>query len=321
MFDVPVVSRRWLPAAIVVTVLCGQFARAEDDEDEEKVDIRPVNAWVTTKDGWKLRLTYYKSPSGKESPVVILLHDRRGNREFWRPFGRALQNNGFAAVAVDLRRHGESIPPDVAGAASGIGPGNVDVRPADLQKMVHEDLETVKAFLLEEHHKEMLNVRKTAIVAIGMSSGVALNFAANDWLKAPHADAPTLAARTPRGQDVRAMALITPEVSQAGLKTFAALKQLRYPAWGVSILVCVGGKHDESLEAATRIHERAAQSRDARQRMVFADFPTRLNGTDLMGRTFRGAVVDDIIIGFLTRHLKVLDPGDGWRDRRSRLTS
>ncbi|HAB11685.1 MAG TPA: hypothetical protein DCE47_08350 [Planctomycetaceae bacterium] len=47
------------------------------------------------------------------------------------------------------------------------------------------DMEAIKRFLLVEHQKRHLNMRKMSIIASGMSGPLAVSFASRDWAKAP----------------------------------------------------------------------------------------------------------------------------------------
>jgi alpha-beta hydrolase superfamily lysophospholipase len=59
---------------------------------------------LTTGDHVQLIGSYYDAPGDG----VILLHQFQRNRESWDPFAKELQQRGLAAIAIDLRGHGES---------------------------------------------------------------------------------------------------------------------------------------------------------------------------------------------------------------------
>ena len=92
--------------AFSVSATSSLWAQQTDDKTgkEEKT-------LSSLKDGWPIHVTYYPSRLKKNSAVVVLLHMRGGNRLVWtRKGGMAemLQNQGFAVIAVDLRKHGQS---------------------------------------------------------------------------------------------------------------------------------------------------------------------------------------------------------------------
>ncbi len=59
-----------------------------------------------TIDGVTIVGDYYKGPSG--GPTALLLHMRPATRGSWKEFAPKLVAQGFSALAIDLRGHGES---------------------------------------------------------------------------------------------------------------------------------------------------------------------------------------------------------------------
>src|SRR5690606_10555327 len=117
----------------------------------------------------------------------ILLHGKGGDRLVWeqkgagatgKSFAAVLQDQGYAVVSVDLRKHGESKRED-----------DKELRPDDYRAMVG-DLEAVKKFLLAEHQEKKLNINKLGIIAADDMAPVAVTFAQIDWQKKPYDDAP-----------------------------------------------------------------------------------------------------------------------------------
>jgi pimeloyl-ACP methyl ester carboxylesterase len=202
----------------------------------------PQDLIQTAADGWPIHMTYFESSAGKESPVVILLTSTEGNdnkdsrnRRIWQPTAAFRQKAGFAVAAVDLRKHGDSVPP-----TSATDPTALKMSPNDYPAMVAADLEAVKDFLMVQHKAQKLNIRKLGIVSMGSSSMVAAAFAVADWAKEPYPDAPTLATRTPRGQDVRALIMYSPNSSVRNLNANTIMKAIR----GLQISVYVVASKD-----------------------------------------------------------------------------
>ncbi len=145
-------------------------------------------------DGWPIHISYFpvKGAQGAggnpNAPVVVLLHGNNGDRLVWEKQGggklsglvEVLQQEGYAVVTVDLRKHGQSV---VDGQATAL----VN---SDYQNMWRGDLEAVKQFLYEEHQAKRLNLNKLAIVAADMSAPIAATFTEFDWRKPPYDDAP-----------------------------------------------------------------------------------------------------------------------------------
>src|SRR4051794_26014796 len=70
----------------------------------------PTQPKITTVDGVKLNATFY--PTGKKSPVVIMVHPigegKSSKTPEWKALAEALQAKDFAVITFDLRGHGDS---------------------------------------------------------------------------------------------------------------------------------------------------------------------------------------------------------------------
>jgi pimeloyl-ACP methyl ester carboxylesterase len=193
----------------------------------------PVVRSLTTKDGVQLKVTYYPSNAGEQAVPVVLLHDYNESRAVMEPLATMLHSpppelaedlppgpamQARAVLTVDLRGHGESKTAfDDAGGAVELDASGFKL--GDFQDMVVYDLEAVRAFLLAENDAGRLNLNELCIVGTGMGANVALTYAARDWA------IPPLAARK-QGQDVKALALISPRRSFNGL---VAADPLKFP--------------------------------------------------------------------------------------------
>jgi pimeloyl-ACP methyl ester carboxylesterase len=284
----------------------------------------PENKSLSTKDGGTIHITYYASGMGKDSPVVVLLHMKDGNRFIWqgdKGFAPRLQQDGYAVITVDLRHHGESKD----GAAPGANLNQADkkkgskkqaandLKPADYKAMVEYDLEAVKKFIYEEHQAENLNMNKLGIVGPEMGASVAAVFAAFDWAKTPYPDGQP-GFQTPRGQDVRALVLISPQTSFHGLAISPAVADLRDQRLGVAFLVCGGENDPQDRGQVKKIFDQAAALPNSEKRMYKYVYKGKLRGTDLLGK---GLGIEEHMLAFFAEHLKKLD--SPWRDRQSKL--
>ncbi len=216
---------------------------------------------MTTKDGVGLHVTYYKSTLEKDAAVVVLLHMKDGNRFVWQTdpdgFARKLQKDGIAVVTVDLRFHGENkAGAAAAGNANQGGAGKkkgkkaqgLDLKLGDYDAMWADDMEAVKTFIHQEHQTGRLNMNKMGIVGPEMGASVAVAFAILDWDKAPYDDGQP-GFQTPRGQDVRALVLISPEEKYQGILMPKLLPALKDPDKQIAILVCSGNDPKEEAQA------------------------------------------------------------------------
>ncbi len=92
----------------------------------------PQVVTLKTTDNKTLAATFYPSHAGKEAAAAVLLHAHGGNRNELDTLARELQIEGSAAIAPDLRGHGDSTM------------GIKDLRADDYADMVRRDLEAVK---------------------------------------------------------------------------------------------------------------------------------------------------------------------------------
>lgn len=301
---------RTTPWSLLVLALClplatSSAARAQAPPKKATTEDRTLAA----KDGANIAITYFKSTVGQDASVVVLLHGKGGNRQIWKSYAEALQKADFAVITVDLRGHGES-----AGATGGAATGKKNdpssPKAKDYAAMVAGDMEAVKKFLFEEHQKKQLNMNKLAIVASDISTPVAIAYTELDWEKKPYDDAPTLAQQTPRGQDVQALVLLSPESTAPGINVTRSLGVIR--VLGRPVMLGVGSKNKADLTAANKMYELLAPKKE--EYVYLEKYETPLEGTNLLGKNLK---VEAHIFNFLNKHLK--DYKSDWRDRRSKL--
>lgn len=301
--------RLFVLSAVALVVVLAPPVMAQQASKEDRT-------LAGARDSWPIHVTYYPSRLKENAAVVVLLHMQGGSRLIWTRKGglaEGLQKEGFAVIAADLRKHGQSKPTSGVKAAGKKKGGGSKLTRFDYQLMVTSDMEAIKKFIFSEHQKKRLNMRKLGVVAAGMSSPVAVLFAANDWSKKPHSDAPTVAARTPRGQDVRALVLLSPQGSLPGMTINRPMKFLKGKA---AFLVCVGERRSRvPLADANRVYNFLKPISDDPEKRInwMNSFPVQLQGTDLLGKQIG---VENVVVGFLKRY--VGDLKDSWKDRRSR---
>lgn len=299
-----------LMALAICSVLLSSLSQTSAQDDDRKEEGTP--GVVSTIDGWDIHYTYWKSPMGKEAPVVILLHGKGQNRLVWKalPLARELAKAQYAVIAVDLRKHGESKAPEGASAQA----RSSRVTKLDYAAMIEGDLEAIKKFIYGEHQAQRLNMRKTGIVAADMGTAIAVNWAAFDWLKKPYDDAPVASAKTPRGQDVQAVVLVSPVESLSGLGTIDATRFLR--STGISTLLLYSNKTSSESRTANKMYAQlGGEQQDEENKRIYSyGFDLKLSGTNLI---FRQPQVPLAIKKFLDDHVMAHD--DPWKDRESRL--
>jgi pimeloyl-ACP methyl ester carboxylesterase len=319
-------TARWglLATAGAMLALVSLVGYAADKQPGNKLaDIpEPVDKILQTKDQGSLHITYYKSPGDRESPVVVLLHMKDGNRFVWQSkeggFAPQLQKQGYAVITVDLRFHGQS----KSGGAVGAGNANqgagkkkkkagIDLKNSDLDAMVALDMEAVKDFIKDEHQAGNLNMNKMGIVGPEMGASIAVAYAALDWDKEPYDDAQP-GFQTPRGQDVRALVLISPQEKYHGMAMAKLITPLKDPDMGIAFLICSSSDAQDKKESE-KIYEMAATPSINKKRMYLQSYSGKLTGTELLGK---GLKIEDYMLVFFQKHLKDLEAP--WRDRQSK---
>ncbi len=281
---------------------------------DNKEDFKPkiIHTVLSTKDGWLIPITYYQSKLRENSPVLIFLHGKNGNRLNWDDEIAPIFNdegNGYTVITVDLRKHGKS---KAVGKDSENRTGK-KIKSVDYKLMVAEDLEAVKKFIYFENQQKNLNMRKIAIIATDMSTPVAMVFAYRDWMKLPYQDGPTLETSTPKGQDIRALVLISPEESLPGLNASKIIKDLKDPAKNMAILTVVGLKDKRDEGQAGKIYRKLdGKKNDPKSgRFQMHEYKTKYRGYNLINNN----TVLEKVYDFLEKEFKPIN--DPWRDRES----
>ncbi|MFN0198059.1 MAG: alpha/beta hydrolase [Planctomycetaceae bacterium] len=302
----------------IVLVLSGCLASDSDalaQDEKEKKEPRVENKTLTTEDEWPIHITYYSPGGGDDTPVLVLLHMKGSNRQVYHEgLAEKLQLSGYAVITVDLRKHGES--KSRGGALEGDDGApteGTDLKPLDYKLMATNDMEAVKKFIFSEHQNHNLNMSKMGIVAAEMSAPIAINYTALDWLKEPYDDAPSVDASTRRGQDIKALALLSPSASVPGLQTGKPLNQVRDPFLGISFMIGVGSGDPLDRGDAKTMYQKLSSIAKNKDRMYLETYKYKMRGTDLLGKNI---LVEDHITAFFDRHLK--DLNIEWEDRRPR---
>ena len=287
-----------LTAAIVALSAAPLFAQNGQSRDVA----------LQTGDAWHIFVTYFESSLGENAPVLVLLPMEKSNRLIWKDFATQANKEGYAVITVDPRRFGQSRAP------GGVQGGDGNLRGADFLGVVTQDLEAVKQFIFEQHQEKKLNMRKLGIVGAGETATIAIGYGLFDWAKPPYPDAAAIQARTPRGQDVRALVLLSPATDVPGINVGQSLNALRTPEWGVSFLVGYAANDAADAERSRKIYEKVAAPRGNKDRVYIQDYNGSLRGTAMLGKDLG---VEKHMLTFLDRHLKSLP--EPWRDRQSLL--
>lgn len=289
--------------ALLATGFPGKAAAA-DKRDKPPA---PQKITLETSDGVTLAATYYPSrlsdESRKNAVPVILLHVYKGNRGDFEKLALKLQDAGHAVIAPDLRGHGESTGPDG------------ELRAADFAAMVRQDMEAVKRFLVKKNNTGELNIERLGVVGAEMGATVAINWAALDW------SWPVLATGK-QGQDVKALALVSPKWSFKGMRINDAVVHPNVRS-DLSVVIVVGRRNSKLLQGARRLHNALARYRYTPRREEAAEKQTlwlktpqtSLQGTQLINE--KSLQVDQMVLDFID--LRLVKPAFPWSLRKSPL--
>jgi len=297
---------RALALVVLGTMVCAKTVAAAEPVPEKPLPAEEIS--LRTTDGVTLAATYYPSKLGKNAVPVVLLHASKGSRADLVDLALKLQQQGHAVFAADLRGHGDS-------TRSRLGDRTMDLRPADYQAMVSEDLEAIKRFLMAKNNTGDLNIDKLCLVGIEMGAGVALNWAARDW------SWPMLNTGK-QGQDVKALVLVSPEWSFKGLKINEAIAHPNVHS-DLSILIIAGKGNGKALSETRRLHAAFEKYHppvpaefEAERQMLWLRTPnTSLQGTRLLHE--KSLHVDEMIAKFI--ELRLTKKQMPWTDRTSPL--
>ncbi len=135
---------------------------------------------LQTEDEVTIHATFYDAKSTKG---IILLHRLGNDRNNWKDFAPLLVKNGFSAIAIDLRGHGQSTEKFKLNALTD----------KDFNNMVL-DTKATKKFL---ESKKITNI---AIIGESIGANTALNYAVQD-------------------EKIKTVVLLSPGLEYRGIKT------------------------------------------------------------------------------------------------------
>ena len=218
---------------------------------------------LTTDDGNVLPALYWH-PLAADSPAVILLHMRRGNKEDYLSLGDKLQKEGYAAIAIDMRAHGDSIGPNDKPLALEY------LKDSDYTDMLM-DVKAAHDFL--EDNKGV-DPDRVAIIGASIGANLAIMYASGD-------------------KRVRTVISLSPGTNYRGLKPAAFLEE-----YGRRPLYLVASRKDKySFESSLELKELASKADPVSLRL----FDGKLHGTQLLDQM--EGFADTLVSGWLLNYL------------------
>lgn len=306
-----------------------------DPKAAPSVEPEPID--IEMKDGLLLKLNYYKSAKGRESAVILILHQEKGSRQQYDALAKELCKAGFAVVVPDLRGHGDSNSIQIKKIVGGL-PKVAGTKKAvqtlgrqHLELMVKEDLEKVKTFMIERHNKGEFNIRGLCVLGVEMGAVVGVNWASLvDW------NWPNLTTG-PQGKDVRGLVLISPSLNYKGMNMKEAINQGEYMTQ-IPALILVGNKEDLPFKNAESINDQLARyhpkvaAKDKQetkgkspekekdtevQTLYLRQYDTSLQGYELITGVGRKLRPDPVVYIINFVDLNVAAKADKWAERKT----
>jgi pimeloyl-ACP methyl ester carboxylesterase len=299
---------RWAGLVIVLAGLAAAEAAGQSQGAKKGTEKPFEEVTLQTRDGVQLRCTYYAGPEKKTTVPLILLHDWDSNRIELHELALFLsQSLNHSVIVPDLRGHGSSVRRQ--GVAEDIDREKFSRKEVESAMW---DVEAAKTFLLQRNNEGKLNIEQLGVVGCGFGATLALHWAVHDWNVR---NLPTYKM----GQDVKALALISPEwQSRKGMNVAMPLKDQR-TLGQLAALFVVGQQEPSRLRDAKRIHGAMEKARTDNHEaaLPFYAADTSLQGLRLIYA--RGLDVPRAIALFLDQQLVQRADQLPWTDRTSPL--
>ncbi len=304
---------------LTVFIALGSAVPAAMAQVAKKLDIpKPETVILKTIDGFSIHCTYFMggfvqksekevvAKPNKEVVPVILLHGFEGNRKELEPLALMLQQMGHAVITLDLRGHGDSSRVELPnGTEKDIDPSRL--RAADF-RLMQNDVEAVKKFLLEKNNAGLLNLEMLCLVGAELGGIVATNWIAADWSRQ---DLPAYK----QGKYAKAVVVLSPTNSVKGYNAAAAWKHPIYLSPGFSLMFVAGKRDAKSSGEAKQVHNRLEKAhpmpedekdRVEKQTLFLIEPDTELAGTKLVDPRTRlpvsGAIAQFITLRLVNKH-------------------
>lgn len=237
---------------------------AQDGPSPNSVAIEQIS--FKTDDGVTIAGTFYR-PSKlrmEKVPVVILLHALGRTRSDWAAFAKECTAEGYAALAIDLRGHGESLS----------FPGGTrrwqDLTDTEISSM-YRDVKAAAAWITTRREA---NEDRIAIVGASIGANLAINYSITD----------------PR---VRTVVLLSPGLNYRGIDSMFAAEH-----YGTRAIMIVASESDQPAGRDAEMLYEAVKKQASQPKLKM--YPGSLHGASLMNAA-NG--LDRIIFAWFGNHL------------------
>lgn len=218
-------SMRWygrLCAATLLMLFAPEGRAAEEAAASSGQTVEELQ--LETSDGIRIAAWYYPVPDdAKAVATVIVVHDLEGSHKTVDNLARNLQRAGCAVVAPDLRCHGASGSRPAGSGGKGDAADPRLLKKIDLesiaaatggrlrgQSALRGEIEAVRNWIKQKSDSGTLDIDHLCVVGCGLGATLASMWTAADWNWPP-------TTTGPQGQQVRALALISPVWATKGI--------------------------------------------------------------------------------------------------------
>ncbi len=232
----------------------------------------------------------------------------KGNRTDYKYLADSLQSQGYAVIVPDLRGHGESTKQTVGGVEYTLSAAKLPVE--QYKFMVERDMYAVKEFLWQKNNAKELNLNKLCVIGAEMGASVAMNFTAFDAMGYGDSDRGPYYGPLQLGLFVKALVLLSPDVSFKGLPLAPFSEEIRR---NIPVLILVGKDDAKSFgeaERVSKIFRRIPPKKPEDTTFFFNTLNTKLQGTHLLEPKTLNA--DKMIFQFLQLRLVQADEAKNW---------
>lgn len=164
---------------------------------------------LTTTDGVGIFGVYYPADQ-PHAPAVLLLHSIFRDHTVWNDFATLLQHNGIAALAIDLRGHGQSTRKLTTEGPVKIDPHDFTIH--DYQDMLL-DVEAAIDWLQAQPD---IDHKHVGLIGESVGANIALRYASIN-------------------QDLSAVGLFSPGLNYRGVRTDDAIRQLGHASFHIYV--------------------------------------------------------------------------------------
>jgi dienelactone hydrolase len=238
-----------------------------------------------TDDGLLISAEYYRPTAPGPVPFAILLHGHGGDRGVWKSLAVRLSAGGMAALAVDLRGHGQSTSEESR------------IRMKDRDPLLFEEMQRdLRAAYDWLATQEEIDRARFAIIGAEAGAAVALRYAARD-------------------RSVDALALLTPPLEGLGMDSRSDMAKVK----GRAILLVAADEPEqrravetlEKLTDGTSRHLVPGSGRGADLLAGSSELEARV--ADFLQKAV-GAPSPKVVYGSINSHIYHLR-GSGWIER------